>query len=50
MPNYEIKFRFTDTTLIDADSKVQAEYITNQDFTKDLYPDFEIISIEEVVD
>lgn len=51
VPNYEVKFRYTDSVLIPGATDTDAQYAFEKDFgDQEMYPDLEILGIEEVVD
>lgn len=50
MPNYEIKYRYTDSIIMPAATEADAEYAFEKDFEPEAYPDVEVVSIEEVID
>jgi len=47
MPNYEIKYRFIDSVVLNANNEEDAQYKFEQDFDSDSYPGIELIDINE---
>lgn len=48
MPNYEIKYSFIDSVIINGNNEADAEYQFERDFDKESYPGIKMIDISEI--